>query len=416
MKNKRGFTLIELLAVIVILAIIALIATPLVLKYIEKSKNSAAERSANSYVKSVEQAVVAENMSDASVMDCKTCKVQSNGNLLCDGTKTIVVSVKGQVPTSGIVVLDKGNVEEAEFKFGDRTVVVNDNKSQIADTEIDVPIAEETIYLIDKQVWIGYWPNTTAIYESIGSAGIFTKSDTDTMTAKLTYKDGTTEEVTFYYKGKTTLNDYPNRETEYQEDLWIYYVNGNVVKNADGTYTGDTTNGYISIITNAYYEWDFAEIMFYEGRNLLTIKDYNELNVPNELINLRKLEINGAEYKYAPSYVIGQSGYIEGYTQNLKFYENAENVTRLIVTYDDFTQEILENTNPLSTEVTVTSDPDAFFSPIALTFMNEESTFYIGHDNKKRINKVTIEENVNGELVQKSFKIKDHELANFREG
>ena len=36
--KKKGFTLIELLAVIVILAIIALIATPLVLKYIEKSR------------------------------------------------------------------------------------------------------------------------------------------------------------------------------------------------------------------------------------------------------------------------------------------------------------------------------------------------------------------------------------------
>ena len=36
--NKKGFTLIELLAVIVILAIIALIATPLVLKYIKKAE------------------------------------------------------------------------------------------------------------------------------------------------------------------------------------------------------------------------------------------------------------------------------------------------------------------------------------------------------------------------------------------
>ena len=35
---KRGFTLIELLAVIVILAIIALIATPLVLNVIDDSK------------------------------------------------------------------------------------------------------------------------------------------------------------------------------------------------------------------------------------------------------------------------------------------------------------------------------------------------------------------------------------------
>ena len=42
MKNK-GFTLIELLAVIVILAIIALIATPTILGVVENARKGAAE-------------------------------------------------------------------------------------------------------------------------------------------------------------------------------------------------------------------------------------------------------------------------------------------------------------------------------------------------------------------------------------
>ena len=42
---KKGFTLIELLAVIVILAIIALIATPVILNIIGDSKVAAEERS-----------------------------------------------------------------------------------------------------------------------------------------------------------------------------------------------------------------------------------------------------------------------------------------------------------------------------------------------------------------------------------
>jgi len=39
--KKKGFTLIELLAVIVILAIIALIATPIILGVIDKAKRGA---------------------------------------------------------------------------------------------------------------------------------------------------------------------------------------------------------------------------------------------------------------------------------------------------------------------------------------------------------------------------------------
>ena len=38
MKNTKGFTLIELLAVIIVLAIIALIATPIIFNVIENAK------------------------------------------------------------------------------------------------------------------------------------------------------------------------------------------------------------------------------------------------------------------------------------------------------------------------------------------------------------------------------------------
>ncbi|MDD4781706.1 MAG: prepilin-type N-terminal cleavage/methylation domain-containing protein [Tissierellia bacterium] len=47
---KKGFTLIELLAVIVILAIIALIASPIVVGLIEDSNKQAAERSTEAVV------------------------------------------------------------------------------------------------------------------------------------------------------------------------------------------------------------------------------------------------------------------------------------------------------------------------------------------------------------------------------
>ena len=57
---KKGFTLIELLAVIVILAIIALIATPIVLDIITDSKASAKERSIENIEKAAKLYVVSE--------------------------------------------------------------------------------------------------------------------------------------------------------------------------------------------------------------------------------------------------------------------------------------------------------------------------------------------------------------------
>ena len=56
---KKGFTLIELLAVIVILAIIALIATPIILGIINDAREESNERSVELYASAVRNAVAA---------------------------------------------------------------------------------------------------------------------------------------------------------------------------------------------------------------------------------------------------------------------------------------------------------------------------------------------------------------------
>ena len=55
--NKKGFTLIELLAVIVILAVIALIATPVVMNSINNARRGAAENAGYGVVKAIEHQI-----------------------------------------------------------------------------------------------------------------------------------------------------------------------------------------------------------------------------------------------------------------------------------------------------------------------------------------------------------------------
>ena len=56
-KKKSGFTLIELIAVLVIMAILALIVTPLVMSIIRKARVAADKRSIDAYGRSVELAI-----------------------------------------------------------------------------------------------------------------------------------------------------------------------------------------------------------------------------------------------------------------------------------------------------------------------------------------------------------------------
>ena len=56
-RKENAFTLIELIAVLVIMAIIALIVTPLVMSIIRKARISADKRSIDAYGRSIELAI-----------------------------------------------------------------------------------------------------------------------------------------------------------------------------------------------------------------------------------------------------------------------------------------------------------------------------------------------------------------------
>ena len=106
--KKNAFTLIELLAVIVILAIIALIATPIILGIINDSKEQTNKISAENYIDAVEQAIVRENMKG--VFRPEECTIKDKV-VTCTGyDKPLEVEVDGKVPTGGTIKINNGSV------------------------------------------------------------------------------------------------------------------------------------------------------------------------------------------------------------------------------------------------------------------------------------------------------------------
>lgn len=123
-QNKKGFTLIELLAVIVILAIIALIATPIILNMINDAKKSAAKDSAYGYLDAAEKYVVMNQMSSNGVateynvapVDGKECSVtETTGD--CAWIAKLNSTIKGSKPTAGTITVNGTNVTVTDITF-----------------------------------------------------------------------------------------------------------------------------------------------------------------------------------------------------------------------------------------------------------------------------------------------------------
>jgi len=128
--KKRGFTLIELLAVIVVLAIIALIATPIVMNVIKNAQMGAAERSADNYVKAVDTLIATEKLDGTPLIDGEYT-IGTDGKIAKDG-KSYEVEVSGTKPTGGTIVVKDGQVvkDSSTINYKDYIVTFENGKAK----------------------------------------------------------------------------------------------------------------------------------------------------------------------------------------------------------------------------------------------------------------------------------------------
>ena len=173
--NKKGFTLIELLAVIVVLAVIALIATPIVLNLVKTAKIGAAEQSVTGYVKAIENTIIKDMLDDKNISD-GTYKYDS-----------IEADISGKRPTSGEYIVKNGRVESGNFCVDGYYIEYKKSVSKkISDTC-------EVLYQI--------YENGTAIYFNPGTGKVCNKNDAVSTTGT---KTGCMKWYTFNDEGSKT--------------------------------------------------------------------------------------------------------------------------------------------------------------------------------------------------------------------
>jgi len=111
--KKKGFTLIELLAVIVILAIIALIVTPVISRIIEKTKKEAFRQSVVGVIQSgeyyISKHLIENNGADIAYPMTFTCDGES-----CSHDEA-VLTFNGATPKSGRIIVESRKEVVAEY-------------------------------------------------------------------------------------------------------------------------------------------------------------------------------------------------------------------------------------------------------------------------------------------------------------
>ena len=156
MKKKKGFTLVELVTVLVILAIVALIATPLVLTLIKNTEISANKKSIDAYGKAVEMAAMSHMMKKGDYpkdlyslktkytgkeVKCNVMYLNTDGSLFLSKCTVDGVEVKAEKEFDGYY--HYGKVEEVKEAPAVSTILAKANDASINTYEVGSAASHE---------------------------------------------------------------------------------------------------------------------------------------------------------------------------------------------------------------------------------------------------------------------------------
>ena len=235
---KKGFTLIELLAVIVILAIIALIATPIILGIINDAREKANERSVELYASAVRNGIAAHQL--------------RTGNEVLPGTYNesnplpFEPDYEGKVECTNVIISEDGKVSL------EKCTVNGGTKEYSYGMEEGTPVAKVCTRQNDEE---GFDTVTCTIGENTESFYVMNSYLTDTPSDKIVMMTKYNIDSTTYRQSETagtiafSSTNYWSSETKYPVDVYderndsikpivdnyVSYLNGSLIEDATGS-------------------------------------------------------------------------------------------------------------------------------------------------------------------------------------
>ena len=239
--KKRGFTLIELIAVLVILAILVLIVTPLVMNIIRKARIAADKRSIDAYGRSIELAIAnylldngdfPTSISQLTIeysgdeVVCSTTQLKSDSSVYLTGCTVGGRSVDYDYGTEETVTYDTYSVgDEVSYNNVDYRVIANSGAN------------ESTVTLLKSKLLTVAEVNT---YGGVGTANNHVNM----------YAVGDT--TSSFYQKANNINGYGGMA--YYSSSTCGYVNNTMVR------TGCTTDYEQSDVKYVVDAWKTAQV------------------------------------------------------------------------------------------------------------------------------------------------------------
>ena len=253
-KKTKGFTLIELIAVLVIMAILALIVTPLVMNVIRKARVSADRRSVDAYGRSIELAIA--------------------GYLLDNG--------KFPTEVSQLTIEYSGNKVECET-----TQINSDSSVYLAGCTVAGRNVENYTYGSDKSpTYTAYTVGNQVTYNNVDYYVIKDSGAKESTVTLLKAEPLSVAEVYEYGKGHVNRYTSDSVGTAYNSNGYggMAYYTSETCGKVNGSWVSDgcTTDYAQSEVKYAVDAWASAQAPAATDARLITLEDLKSLGYSDD--------------------------------------------------------------------------------------------------------------------------------------